>query len=257
VHPPGGRGTPARAGTGLQLRLARRELELRGIPAGHHRQPRRRAAAGVVHHLGALQPRRSPARHALRPAPRGPPRQRQDVAADRRRLPETGSRPRPAAGPGRDPADAGPARLGVPVPGRGTGPARGARHPRGPGPGPGLQPVARRGEGPRWLPGPAALDGGRCVVRIRARRCSPAAAGLVRPAERRGPGAGPGLHPVALPQRPALAAPAAGRGEHGVAARHQRPGAALRPAGRLALRDQLRPRARLSGQPPFPPRRGC
>jgi raffinose/stachyose/melibiose transport system substrate-binding protein len=65
---------------------------------------------------------------------------------------------------------------------------------------------------------------------------------LVRPAERRGPGAGPGLHLVALPQRPALAAPAAGRGEHGVAARHQRPGAALRPAGRLALRDQLRPR---------------
>ena len=43
------------------------------------------------------------------------------MAADRRAPPQTGSRPGPAAGPGRDPADAGPARLGVPVPGRGTG----------------------------------------------------------------------------------------------------------------------------------------
>ena len=41
-----------------------------------------------------------------------------------------------------------------------------------------------------------------------------------------------------------LAAQAADRGNHGMDARHQRPGAALRPSGRLALRDQLRARAR-------------
>src|SRR5689334_179195 len=120
------------------------------------------------------------------------------MAADRRCLTETGSRPGPAAGPGRDPADAGPARLGVPVPGRGTRPARGSRHTSGAGPGPGLQLVARRGDGPRRLPGPATLDGRRDVVRVRARRRPPPAAGLVRTAQRRGTGAGPGFDPVAL-----------------------------------------------------------
>src|SRR5690242_4360595 len=140
------------------------------------------------------------------------------MAADRRCLAETGSRPGPAAGPGRDPADAGPARLGVPVPRRGTGPPRGARHTLGAGPGPGLQPVARRGEGPRRLPGPATVGGRRAVVRVRARNGPPPAAGLVRTAQRRGTGAGPGFDPVALPRRPALAARAPGRREHGVAA---------------------------------------
>ena len=39
-----------------------------GSSAGHHRQPRRRAAARNVDHLGAVQPRRGPARHPLRAA---------------------------------------------------------------------------------------------------------------------------------------------------------------------------------------------
>jgi hypothetical protein len=174
---------PGRAGTGLQLRPARGELERRRVPAGRHRQPLRRTAAGIVQHVGALEPRRGPARHPVRTATRGPRAPgRPGLAAERRYLPETGSRPGPAAGPGRDPADAGPARLGVPVPGRGTRPARGPRHSRGPGPGSGLQPVARRGEGPRRLPCPTALDRRRPVVRVRARRRPPAPAGLVWPA---------------------------------------------------------------------------
>ena len=57
----------------------------------------------------------------------------------------------------------------------------------------------------------------------------PAAAGLVRPAQRRGAGPGSGVDPALYRERPAVAAQAADRGEHGVDAEHQRPGAALRP----------------------------
>ena len=56
---------PARTGPGLQLRPARGELGRRGVPADHHRQPRRRAAARLVDDVGAVQPRRGPARHPL------------------------------------------------------------------------------------------------------------------------------------------------------------------------------------------------
>ena len=65
---------------------------------------------------------------------------------------------RPAPGPGRHPADARAARLRLPVPGRGTRPARGRRHPGRRAPGPDLLPDQGRGDGPRRLPGAAALD---------------------------------------------------------------------------------------------------
>ena len=110
---------PRRAGTGLQLRPARSELERRRVPARHHRQPLRCTAAGIVHDVGAVQPRRGTARDPLRAAARGTPRARarQELAAERRYLPSTGARPGSAAGPGRGPDHAGPAGLRVPVPG--------------------------------------------------------------------------------------------------------------------------------------------
>ena len=76
-------------------------------------------------HLGAVQPRRRPARLPARPAGRHAPAQRH-----RRRRPAAGRRARPAPGPRRDRADAGAARLGLPLPGRGARPARRHRHAR-------------------------------------------------------------------------------------------------------------------------------
>ncbi len=93
-------------------------------------------------HLGPVQPRRHPARHPLRQ----PARPRHPDPSGRR--PRTG----PARGPRGDPADAGAARLGLRLPGRGTGPA-GRRRPAGRGaPGPGVLPGRRPGRLPRRLP---------------------------------------------------------------------------------------------------------
>src|SRR6516162_8727041 len=162
------------------------------------------------------------------------------MAAERRYLSETGSRPGPAAGPGRGPADAGPARLGVSVPGRGTRPARGPRHPVRADTGSRLRALTRCGEGPGWLPDPTALDSRRPVVRLQHRRRTPAAAILVRPAQRPGARTRPRLHPDPVPAGAELAPKAAGRRKPGVAARHQRAGAALYPSRRLAVGHQLR-----------------
>ena len=57
---------PRRTGTGFQLRPARSELERRRVPACHHRQPLRCAAAGIVPDVGAVEPRRRAARDPLR-----------------------------------------------------------------------------------------------------------------------------------------------------------------------------------------------
>ena len=56
-------------------------------------------------------------RYGLPPEEHREPPARQELAAERRYLPPTGARPGPAAGPGRAPDHAGPARLRVPVPG--------------------------------------------------------------------------------------------------------------------------------------------
>ena len=85
------------------------------------------AAVGAVRRtadLGALQPRRRPARLAARlPAGARPAAD----AGHRRRRPAAGRRGRPATSPRGDDADAGAAGLGVPLPGRGARPARGDR----------------------------------------------------------------------------------------------------------------------------------
>ena len=67
----------------------------------------------------------------------------------------------PAAGPRGHPADAGAARVGLPVPGGGTRPARGRGHSRRASPGSRLPAVRRRGEGPRRcrVPLPWTADG--------------------------------------------------------------------------------------------------
>src|SRR5699024_5856031 len=51
---------------GLQLRSARSRFRRRTIPADHHQEPRPGRCERVVHHLGALEPRRGPSRHPVR-----------------------------------------------------------------------------------------------------------------------------------------------------------------------------------------------
>ena len=131
------------------------------------------------HHLGALQPRRQPARHPVR----------------RRRA-------RAAPGPRGGPADARAARLRLHLPGRGAGPARGARPAgRGP-PGPARLRGARPG-GRRRLPGADPVDrhGGRRTASAAGRQLAAAAATTGRAAQRRGPDRRPGLHAGAVPRR--------------------------------------------------------
>ena len=170
--------------------------------------------------------------------------ERQDMAVQQRHLTRAQSQPRPASRSRGHPADAGAARVGLPVPGGGTRPARGrGPSPRCP-PGSRLPAVRRRGKGPRRVPGPAALDDRRPVVRVQRRRRAPATADLVWPAQRRGAGAGLRVHPGPVPAGAQLAPPAPGRRKPGMDARHRRAGAALPPSRRLAIRDQLRARAR-------------
>jgi alpha-glucosidase len=76
------------------------------------------------------------------------------------------------------------------------------------------------GSGPSWLPQPAGFSAYAVTAQGRAAR----------------------VHPGAVPGGPAGAAPAAGCRGARVAADRSSGGAALRPAGRLALRDQLRDR---------------
>ena len=158
---------------------------------------------GAPDHLGAVQPRRDPARHPLRqPAGWHPVR-------------EPGDRRWPAPGPRRDPADAGAARLGLPLPGRGAGPARGHR------------PAGRGCARTRRSSAPPAQDGFRDGCRVPIPWSGDRAPVRLRPggqpwlpqpaprgrAERRGPDRRPGLDPGAVPGRaaPAPGAPRARR----------------------------------------------
>ena len=103
-------------------------------------------------------------------------------------------RARPRASPGRDPHHAGPARLRLPLPGRGAGPRGGRRRTRAPA-GPGLVPNPRAG--PRRLPGADPLVRRPAAVRLRAGR-RPAvdpAARLLEVAHRRGPAGRPRPRP--------------------------------------------------------------
>ena len=105
----------------------------------HHLAARHRGRRRQLH-LGAVQPRRGPPGHPLRPLPAAGPRRRplgpQALARGAGR-----PRARPAPGPGRRPADAGAARGRLPLPGRGARPPRGRGPARRPAPGPDLRPL--------------------------------------------------------------------------------------------------------------------
>ena len=90
---------------------------------------------------------------------------------------------------------------------------------------------------------PLPWDARRRQLRVRVRRRLAAAAGRVRPAGRGHPERRPRLDPGALPAGAAAAPRAADRGGTGVGGHRLPRRAALRPAGRLALRHQLRHRA--------------
>ena len=211
----------------------------------------RRTGAGIVQHSGC-----SRTTHVVRHATRYglPPEGR---AAARAWLLNGGTSPRLDRGLGLRRAraaiaDAGPPRLGVPVPGRGTRPARGPRHSRG------TRSRIRSSAGRAARTRAATAAVSRCPGPPSAPRSGSGPApptfptGLVWPAQRGGAGTRSRLDPVALPRRPALAPPPANRGDHGVDSRHRRPSAALLPPGRLAVRHQLRPRARpAAGRAPF------
>ena len=111
----------------------------------------------------------SPARH---PSPTRRPRHPD---------PQAGDRDWACAGPRRHPADAGAARLGLPLPGRGARPARGRRPARRGPPGPRLLPGRRPGRLPRRLPGADPVERARAVVRLRRRRQLAAPAGRAGP----------------------------------------------------------------------------
>ena len=201
----GPRAVPAsrRAAPGLLLRPA--DPALAGTRAAGSR--RERAAA---HRRGRgsgdldpVEPRRPPAGHPIRPGPVGRGRLQPGP-----RCRHPGPRPgRPGAGapvrPVGDPHAARAARVGVPLSGRGTGPARGDGPPTHRPPGPDRRPKRRQGLGPRRLPGPDPLGARRAILRLLADRPAGAAVaaptGLVRRL-RRGRGADrPGVVPEPVP----------------------------------------------------------
>ena len=246
---PGGRCTPARgAGTGLQLRPARGELGRGGVPPGDRRQPRRGAAARRVGHLGAVESRRSPARHPLRAALRGTPR----PANTRDWLLSGGTSPRLDRGLGLRRARAATL-LVLALPGSAylyQGEELGLHEVPDIPPDLLRDPVFARTRGGAYkgrdgcrVPLPWTVR--RPFVRVRRRRyCAPPAAGLVRAAQRRGAAAGSGLHPGAVPAGTPACGTGCRRRKPRVDAGPQRAGAALRPPRRLAVGHQLRVQAR-------------
>ena len=158
----------------------------------------------------------------------------------RRRRAGPGPRPRG------HPDDARPARLLLPLPGRGARPGAGRRARRLP-PGPVLVPH-RRGR-PRRLPGAGAVGGRRRAVRLRPgdRPAVDPAARRLGGAHRRRAGRRPRLHAVVLPRRPRGPAPRRGsrRGGRDDRPRRRRAGLPPRPADRGAqLRHRPGPAAR-------------
>ena len=136
------------------------------------------AESGHVVHVGALQPRRGAARHPVRAARRHRPRR---VARRRRRGPAPRRGARSPPGAGSDPAHPGPARLRVPLPGRGARAARGGRPARRRPAGPDVPAVRRRAQGPRRLPGAAAVDDAGPDARLRRPGRAPAGPRRLRP----------------------------------------------------------------------------
>ena len=150
---------------------------------------------------------------------------------------------------GRDPADAGPAGLRLPVPGRGTRPARGSRHPSPPRP------------GPTFTPELSGADPGRdgCRVPLPWRgtaspsfgfgtgAASPPPAGLRRTVRGRRPDTTARLNALALPPGSGAAAASRALTRTRLARRRSR-GLALRARRRLALHHDIRHRTRTTAR---------
>ena len=127
--------------------------------------------------LGALEPRRHEARHALRPG-RHVVRVRVEASGHAHR-PGARHPARPSSGTARD----GAAGLDVRLPGRGARPAGGRGHPVRPAPGPDVAPLGRGRSRSRRLPHPASVGRGSAAVRVQRGRGGPS---LARPARRLG-----------------------------------------------------------------------
>ena len=148
--------SPQGLGQAFNFDLLQADFDAAQFRRDHHRQPRPRPReSGRVVDLGALQPRRRPARHPLRPARsrRHDQDGRPGCSATARRRCSTSScglrRARAAtllmlALPG----------SGLPVPGRGARPARGRR------------PAGRRAAGPDVLPRRSGVEKGRDGCRV-------------------------------------------------------------------------------------------
>ena len=123
----------------------------------------RRPATWVLsnHDVDRLVSRLRPRRHLVRPGPAAV-------------LPRPPRRPgaRHPPGPGGGAAHDGAARLGLHLPGRGTGPVGGPGHPRRAAPGPDLGAHRRRRPRPGRLPGAAALVRDGAAVRLLPRRAA-------------------------------------------------------------------------------------
>ncbi len=168
---------PRRTGAGVRLLTAQSRLVPGPVPGRHHqinrRPPRRRRRPD----LGAVEPRRPPPRVPPRSARRRRPR---GLAAQQRHRAARSTPPGRAPGPRRDPDDAGPARIGLPLPRRGTWAY--SRWPT-------CRPTpykTRSGthrphpEGPRRRPRPPAMEQIRQLVRLQRRRLLATPTALVR-----------------------------------------------------------------------------
>ena len=111
------------SGQAFNFDLLKANFSAGRVPRRDHLLPERGGEDRLVLDLGAVQSRRRPPHIAVRAARR----YRLDAWLMTDGLSPAPTGGRLAPGPGGDPADAGAARLGVPLSGRGTRPARGLR----------------------------------------------------------------------------------------------------------------------------------
>ena len=188
---------PTRCSRRSTSRTSRRRGRRPALRARHRRVARGVRAGRRPEHLGALEPRRRPARlppRAHRREPAGPRHRAEHAPASRTRA----TRPAPRAR--RDGAHARAARQRLPLPGRGARPSRGHRPARRRPAGPDLVPHERRALRPRRLPRADPVGGRRPRVRLQHdRRHLAAAAGRLGRLLARRPGGHPRVDARALP----------------------------------------------------------
>ena len=111
---------PTELGQAFNFDLLEADFDAAVVPGRGHVLPRSGGGVGILLDLGAVQPRRGPARLPLRAAERHGPGRVADGGRDPAHRRRGG---RSAAGPRRHGTDAGAARVVVPLPGRGARPA--------------------------------------------------------------------------------------------------------------------------------------